>query len=166
MDDLAAVAAHPNDAVAVLFSEVGDAGPAGFEDPQAEQAEHRDEGEVVRVGRQPRGGDQRFELQMAESQGGRLGGHGGPADVVGRRMLQELVDDADAVEADHDRQAAGDRGGLVAARVLQPAQIPLDVRADRGERVEVLVGAPAQEDPQVRLGMRPRYADTAARSTS
>jgi hypothetical protein len=92
--------------VAVLLTQVADAGPAGFEDPQTEQAEQRDQGEVVRVGRQPRGGDQRFELQMAESQGRRLGWHRGPADVVGRRMLQELVDDADAVEADHDRQEA------------------------------------------------------------
>lgn len=35
------------DAVAVFFAEVGDVRAARFEDPQAEQAEHRDQGEVV-----------------------------------------------------------------------------------------------------------------------
>jgi hypothetical protein len=35
------------------------------------------------------------------------------------------------------------------ALVLQPAQVPLDIGSDRGKRIEVLVGAPAQEDPQV-----------------
>jgi hypothetical protein len=33
----------------VLLTEVLDAGAAGFEDPQPEQAEHRDEREVVVV---------------------------------------------------------------------------------------------------------------------
>ena len=45
-------------------------GAAGFEDPQSEQAEQRDQGEVVRVGRQSRGGDQGFELQVPEPEGG------------------------------------------------------------------------------------------------
>jgi hypothetical protein len=46
----------------VFLAEVGDAGCAGFEDPQAEQAQKRDQCEVVRVGRQPGGGDQGLEL--------------------------------------------------------------------------------------------------------
>jgi hypothetical protein len=33
----------------VLFAQVFDAGAGGFEDPQAEKAEHDDQSEVVRV---------------------------------------------------------------------------------------------------------------------
>ena len=69
-DDLAALAVDLEDAVAVFLAQVGDAGPAGFEDPQAEQTDQRDQGEVVAVGRQPGGGDQRCELQMAQPEGG------------------------------------------------------------------------------------------------
>jgi hypothetical protein len=68
--DLAALAAHPQHSVAVLLAEVVDARPAGFEDPQSEQSEERDQGEVVRVGRQPGGGEQGFELQMPKAEGG------------------------------------------------------------------------------------------------
>jgi hypothetical protein len=50
----------------------------------------------------PGGGDQRFELQMAKTQGRRPGRHRRAADVVGWRARQDLVDDADAVEANHD----------------------------------------------------------------
>jgi hypothetical protein len=39
--------------VAVFLGEVVDAGAAGFEDPQAEESEHGDQGEVVDVGRCP-----------------------------------------------------------------------------------------------------------------
>jgi hypothetical protein len=69
-------------------------------------------------------------------------------------MGQDLVDDADPVEADHDRQPARHRRGLVPAYVLQPAHVPLDVRADRRQRIQVLAGTPAQEDPQVGLGVQ------------
>jgi hypothetical protein len=48
-DDLGALAAHPQDPVAVLLAEVGDVGAGGFEDAQAEQSEHGHQGEVVRV---------------------------------------------------------------------------------------------------------------------
>ena len=46
-DDLAALAVDPQDPVAVFLAEVVDVGAGGFEDPQAEQSEHRDQGEVV-----------------------------------------------------------------------------------------------------------------------
>jgi len=36
--------------MAVLLAQVGDVGAGSFEDPQAEESEHRDEGEVRRVG--------------------------------------------------------------------------------------------------------------------
>ena len=52
------------------FGEVGDVGAGGFEDPEPEQPEHRHEGEVVGVGRVAGGGQERFELQMAEPEGG------------------------------------------------------------------------------------------------
>jgi hypothetical protein len=133
--------------VAVFLTEVFDVGAASFEDPQSEQAEQGDQREVVRVVRQPRGGDQGFELQVAQSEGRRLGGYWWSVDVVCRRVRQDLVDHADSVEADHDRQSARDRRGLVVANVLQPAQVPLDVRADGGQRIEIVIGAPAQEHP-------------------
>jgi hypothetical protein len=56
--------------VAVFLSEVADVGAAGFEDPQPEQSEHGDQREVVRVGRLPGGGDQGFELEVAQPEGG------------------------------------------------------------------------------------------------
>jgi hypothetical protein len=58
-------------------------------------------------------------------------------------MRQDGVDDADPVETDHDRQAAGDRRGLVAAYVLQPPDVPFDVHPDCGQWIEVMVSAPA-----------------------
>jgi len=48
---LAALTADLQDAVAVFLAQAGDIRAAGFEDPEAEQAEHRDQREVVAVGR-------------------------------------------------------------------------------------------------------------------
>ena len=48
-DDLAALAADLEHPVGVLLAQVLDHRPAGFEDPQTEQSEHGDEGEVVDV---------------------------------------------------------------------------------------------------------------------
>ncbi|MFF4879552.1 hypothetical protein [Micromonospora sp. NPDC000668] len=54
----------------MFLTQVGDVRPAGFEDPQPEQAQERDQGEVVRV-RGPSGcGDQGFELQVTQSEVG------------------------------------------------------------------------------------------------
>jgi hypothetical protein len=91
---------------------------------------------------------------MTKPEGRRLGGHGRPADVVGWRVRQDLVDHADPVEADHDRQAAGDRRRLVPADVLQPAHVALDIHAYRREWIQALVGAPAQEHPKIRFGVQ------------
>jgi hypothetical protein len=55
-DNLAPLAAHPQDAVAMFFPEVTDVCAAGFEDPQPEQSEHRDQGEIVAVIRLSGGG--------------------------------------------------------------------------------------------------------------
>lgn len=48
--DLAAFAVDLQDAVAVLLTEIFDVGTTGFEDPQAQETEHGDQREVVRVG--------------------------------------------------------------------------------------------------------------------
>jgi hypothetical protein len=68
-DDLASLASDPQNPVAVFLTEVANVRAAGFEDPQPEETEQRNQREVVRVVRQPRGGDQRFELQMAQPEG-------------------------------------------------------------------------------------------------
>jgi hypothetical protein len=77
--DLGALADHPQHAVAVFLAEIVDVSRAGFEDPQPEQAEHRDHGEVERVGRRPGRDEHRLELQVRQAQGGRLGRNRGPA---------------------------------------------------------------------------------------
>jgi hypothetical protein len=56
--------------VAVFLTEVVDVRAAGFEDPQAEQAQHRDQREVVVVRRLPGGCDQGFELQVSKPECG------------------------------------------------------------------------------------------------
>lgn len=65
--------ADPEDPVAVLFAEVVDVAASGLEDPQPQAPEHRDQREVASVGRGPRGGEQRYELQVGQFQGRRLG---------------------------------------------------------------------------------------------
>lgn len=37
--------------------------------------------------------------------------------------------------------------------VLQPAHVPLDIHPRRSQRVKAVLGAPAQEDPQIGLGV-------------
>ena len=143
-DDLAALAADPQHPVAVFLAEVGDVGAAGFEDPQAEQPEHGDQGEVVRVGRESGGGEHGFELQMGQPEGGRLGWHVRAADMVGRRGQQDPVDDAGAVEAGHHRQAAADGGGLEPADLLHPPHVQLDLRPRHLQRVSAALEAPGQ----------------------
>ena len=70
VDDLVALAVHVQDPVAVDLGQVGDVGAGGLEDPQPEQAEHRDQGEVVGVGRLPGRGEHGLELQMGQPEGG------------------------------------------------------------------------------------------------
>ena len=67
--DLGALAAHPQHPVAVFLAEVSDVRAGGFEDPQAEQAEHGHQREVARIRGLPGGGQQRLELQVGEPQG-------------------------------------------------------------------------------------------------
>ncbi len=53
----------------VLLAEAGDVRSGGLEDPQAQQAEHGHQREIVRVPRFPGGGEQGLELQVSEPQG-------------------------------------------------------------------------------------------------
>ncbi len=69
-DDLAAFAGDPQHPVPVFLAEVTDVGAAGFEDPQAEEPEHRNEGEVVRVWGEAGGGEHGLELQVGQPQSG------------------------------------------------------------------------------------------------
>ena len=152
-DDLGALAADPQDAVAVFLAQVGDAGAGGFEDPQAQQPEHGHQGEVVAVRRLACGGQQRLELQMGESEGGRFGWDIRPADVLGRGVLQHGVADAGAVEPGGYREPPRDGGGLEPAGFLHPPDVLLQVRAAGGQRVQAALSAPSQVTAQVGLGV-------------
>jgi hypothetical protein len=55
--------------VAVFLAKIADIRAGGFEDPQAQQAEHRHQREVVPVSRLAGGGEQSLELQVREPQG-------------------------------------------------------------------------------------------------
>ena len=68
-DDPGAFSAHAQDPVAVLLAEVSDVGAGGFEDPQAQQAEHGHQREGARVRRLPGRGKQGLELQVGKPQG-------------------------------------------------------------------------------------------------
>ena len=68
-DHLGALAADSEYAVAVFLAQVADVRAGGFEDPQAQQSEHGDEGEVTGAGGFAAGGEHGFELQVGESQG-------------------------------------------------------------------------------------------------
>jgi hypothetical protein len=107
-DDLGALAAYAQDPVAMLFAEIGDVRADGLEDPQAEQAEHGYQCEVARVIRRPGRSEQGLELQVREAQRGRLGRYRRAADMLGRRVLENAVQDAGAVEPRPRRRTGGD----------------------------------------------------------
>jgi len=69
-DDLAALAADPQHPVAVLLAQISNSGTGGLEDPQAQQAEHGHQGEVVVVGGLASGGKQCLKLQVREPEHG------------------------------------------------------------------------------------------------
>jgi hypothetical protein len=110
------------------------------------------------VGRLASSGEHGLELQVSQPEGRRIGWHVGSADMLGRGAHEDLVDCAGAVEARDDRHPAGYGGGLEPAYLLHPADIQLDVRTLRLERIEPALGAPAHEHPQVGLGMGTRQA--------
>jgi hypothetical protein len=69
-DDLAALAAHAKDAVAVFLAQVADVSTGRFVDPQAQQPEHGHQREVILVRGLARGGQQGLELQVGEPKRG------------------------------------------------------------------------------------------------
>jgi hypothetical protein len=73
---------------------------------------------------------------MSEPERGLFGWDERPADVVGRRLGENLVDDADPVEADHDRQPPGHRGRLITADVLEPPDVALNIGPRDRQRIE------------------------------
>ena len=66
-NDFVTLALHAQDAVTVLLAEVVNVTAGGLEDPETKEAEHRDQGEVTVVAGRLRGGQHRFELQMAQT---------------------------------------------------------------------------------------------------
>lgn len=56
---------HP---VPVFFAEVGDVSAGCFEDPQPEQAQHGDQGEVVQVAGLAGCGQHRLKLQVCQAE--------------------------------------------------------------------------------------------------
>jgi hypothetical protein len=148
-DDLGTFAAYPQDPVAVFLAEIGDVRGGGFEDPQAQQAEHGHQREVARVRRFPGGGQQGLELQVGESQGGRLGRDDGTAHVLGGRMLQDAIKSTGPVEPGRDREPPGHGGGLEPADLLHPPDVQLQVRPPGGQRVQALLGTPGEVAAQV-----------------
>ena len=83
-----------------------------LEDPQPEQAEHRYQREIGWVRRFSRGSEHRLELQVSEPQCRRLRRHDGPADMLGRRMVEYAVDHGGAIEPRGDREPSRHRRGL------------------------------------------------------
>ena len=67
----------------MLFAEVGNIRAGSLEDPQAQQAEHGHEGEVVPVGGLAGCGEQGLELKVRESERRRLCGNRRAADMLG-----------------------------------------------------------------------------------
>ena len=58
--------------MSVFFAEVAHVGTGCFEDPQPEQTQHRDQGEVEPVRGLASGGQHRLKLQVRQAEGGRL----------------------------------------------------------------------------------------------
>ena len=67
----------------MFLAKIVDVRAGGLEDPQAQQPEHGDQGEVVPVGGLAGGSEQGLELQVREPEGRRLGRHCRTADMLG-----------------------------------------------------------------------------------
>jgi hypothetical protein len=124
---------RPEDAVSVFFTEVVDVAAGGLKYSQAEEAEHRDEGELELVCRLPCRGEQRLEPKMGQSEGRGRRWHVGASHGLSRGMREDVIDDAGAVEPGDYGHAARDRRSLVPAHLLKPPDGQLDVRTGRPE---------------------------------
>lgn len=116
---------------------------------KAQQAEHRDKGEVVDVGGVSGLREHRLELQVAQSQSRRLGRHVRASHVLSRGVFEHTIYDAGSIEPGQYRQTSGDRGRLEAPDLLHPSQVQLDVRSLRFERREAMLDAPVEVRAEV-----------------
>jgi hypothetical protein len=135
--------------VAVLLAQVCDIGTGGLEDPQPEQAEHRYQREVTLAGRFAGGCQHCLELQVGESERGRLRRHCGPADMLGRGMIEPTIEYGGPIKPRGHREPPRHRRGLKPPHLLHPADVRLQMHPASGERIEFALGAPRQEAPQV-----------------
>jgi hypothetical protein len=116
--DLVALAVHAQHPVAVLFAEVANVAAGGLEDPQPEQTQHRDQGEVEPIHGLSGRGQHGLELQMSQPEARGLGRHVRAAHVLGRGVLENAVDHAGPIETGDDRQPARHRRWPVSAHLL------------------------------------------------
>jgi len=91
-----------------------------LENAQTKESEHGDQGEVVDVFGVTRRTDHRLKLQMAQTEGRRLWWDVGTADVLGRRVLKEPVDNAGPVEPTKHREPPRHSRGLQPPDLLHP----------------------------------------------
>ena len=121
---------------------------AGLADAQAQHAEQRDKrvgGVAVPAGGAEHGG----ELQRVQH-GAMLPfpRHARPGHRQARVGRDKLVNHGVLEQARDCRQAAADRGRGAAA-LLQLPQVQLEVRPPDGQRLNLVIGAPLPEAPQV-----------------
>lgn len=141
--DLVAFALDSQDAVTVDLLQCLDVGAGGLEDTQPEKPEKGDEGEVIDVRRIATRAQHGPELQMVQPKRGRFSRDSWPPDVVGRRVLEDAVDDARPI-ANAIRPAAMRRSGLPRRRTATHC----DPR--RRSLTGALVGAP-QPSTMIRI---------------
>jgi hypothetical protein len=99
-----------------------------------------------------------FELQVGESQGGRLGRYDWPPDVLGGRLIQDTIIDSGPAEAGGDGKPARNRGRFEPAHFLHPADLELQVRPVCRLRIKAPVSAPDQEAAEIRARVIARSA--------
>jgi len=133
--------------VAAFGGDVLDVDSARFRDTQPQEAEETGQGVV---GRAAGGtlGDEGAEFHPVEPERGRLGVDPGPANVLGRGVLQDAVDDGEAVEAGQRRQSPPD-GRPGQARLFEHAGVELDVRSASLEDREPGPFTPGEEGSKI-----------------
>jgi hypothetical protein len=146
-NDLAALAEHGQGVVAEFGADGSDVGAERLADPQPVQREERDQ-RVLLCRTQPGGDKQSAQFVAVQRRGVGLVVQPGPADVRGRRVIQEFFLDGVPVEAGDGAQPAGDGGPGLAARFHVTAE-SLDVGSPRGEQVQPVLGTPGGELAQV-----------------
>lgn len=94
----------------------------------------------------------------AQTEGRRLWRHMGTADVLGRRVLKDPVDNAGPVEPTQHREPPGHSRGLQPPDLLHPTQVELHMHSSCLKRCQVMLEAPEEVGVQVRGRVRSRLA--------